>query len=78
MRPNSAIAVSMTSCTCVVSRVSATMPRHRRSSASTSFTVSSRSAGTAIGYGTVASWSTRSNTTMSAPSRASRTAWLRP
>src|SRR5580698_8675971 len=50
----------------------------RRSSASTSLTVSARSAGVAIAYGTLSTCAHRSTAMMSAPSAASRIAWLRP
>src|SRR3984893_6275450 len=50
----------------------------RRSSASTSLTVSARSSGVAIGYGTEPTCAAMSTAMMSAPSSASRIAWLRP
>src|SRR5690348_12651769 len=50
----------------------------RRSSASTSLTVSAMSSGVDISYGTVATWPHRSTAMMSAPSCASRTACDRP
>src|SRR5215469_5945280 len=50
----------------------------RRSSASTSVTVSARSSGVDIGNGTPSSCWQMSTAMMSAPSCASRTAWLRP
>src|ERR1700728_2038256 len=60
------------------SRTSACRATIRRPSASTSLTVWSRSWGVAIGYGTVSIWRQMSTAMMSAPSWASRTAWLRP
>src|ERR1700733_1625135 len=60
------------------SRTSAWLATIRRSSASTSLTVSARSSGVAIGYGTVSIWAHRSTAMMLAPSCASRMAWLRP
>src|SRR5215470_20374161 len=50
----------------------------RRSSASTSFTVSARSSGVDIANGTPSSCWQMSTAMMSAPSWACRTAWLRP
>src|SRR5690348_8571553 len=50
----------------------------RRSSASTSLTVSFMSAGVDISYGTVGTWPHRSTAMMSAPSWASRIACDRP
>src|ERR1700747_3008060 len=50
----------------------------RRSSASTSLTVSAMSCGVDISYGTVSTWPHRSTAMMSAPSWASRTACDRP
>src|SRR5215472_1449617 len=50
----------------------------RRSSASTSFTVVARSSGVDMGNGTPSSCWQMSTAMMSAPSCASRTAWLRP
>jgi hypothetical protein len=50
----------------------------RRSSASTSLTVSAKSCGVDISYGTVSTWPHKSTAMMSAPSWASRTACDRP
>src|SRR5712691_651450 len=50
----------------------------RRSSASTSLTVSARSSGVDMAYGTLATWPHRSTAMMSAPSVASRIACDRP
>ena len=76
--PSCATPSSRTALSAAWSRTSACVATIRRSSASTSLTVSARSSGVAIGYSTVAICSHRSTAMMSAPSCASRMAWLRP
>src|SRR5690348_166130 len=76
--PSCATPSSRTALSAAWSRTSACLATIRRSSASTSLTVSARSSGVAIGYSTVGICSHRSTAMMSAPSWASRIAWLRP
>ena len=76
--PSSATPCSTTACRAARSRTSACRATMRRSRASTSLTVCARSSGVAIGYGTLSTCAHRSTAMMSAPSSASRTAWLRP
>src|ERR1700735_1524880 len=77
-RPSSATPRSTTSVSVRRSRMSAWLAMMRRSRASTSLTVSARSSGLAIGYGTLWACRHRSTAMMSAPSRARVMAWLRP
>lgn len=76
-RPSSAIAPSTADLSPPMSRMSTCADTIRRSSFSTSATVSARSSGVEDGYGTFRSAQT-STATMSAPSSASRTACARP
>src|SRR5690348_7793866 len=76
--PSSATPASNAARSPASSRTSAWRATIRRSSASTALTVSARSSGVAIGYATLAIWAQMSTAMMSAPSSASRIAWLRP
>src|SRR6185503_13219193 len=77
-RPSWATPSSTAARSAAPSRTSVSDATIRRSSASTCLTVSARSSDVDIGYGTESICLHRSTAMMSAPSSASRIAWLRP